>query len=444
MSIFSLSSRPISSPTSAHPAIPLMRTTAHAPFLQSSLSIQESQNPIVSCLKALWLLLCVPFAWLKKLCSRTTQSNAKFPQLVTTKKIDSNTFEQEICNPNKIFTHNTPEGCSTRTTQSNAKFPQLVTTKKIDPNAYQQKISNPNKIFAYNALVRGHSLGGPIDLLKYALTNKSNISSSPLQTSTNAPDISYAQGPISYEGASANATDWYHNFADSSLLGFCKGFLYAQDEHQVSEFPALYHVHEALDKPSLRYMDSNKNEIFLMKNVLHLGTIDTQTPLPNGHPLYGHQFANASYADIASKITLSSPQKKNIFFCAAPHISSPAGQPYQKKHLEKLFYPAFTAFFAAKQNSTNGHAVMHTGNWGAGAFGNGVKTSHLILIAAAYAAGVDARFYPLDKIAEFHAAQQLFNQIIQQNPNLSIDQFLTHLTQHAQAYGLVYGQSNGT
>src|SRR5579862_9222188 len=406
MRIFPLSSRPISSPTTVHAASHLTRTTPYAPFLQSSLSIQGAQNPqnlIASCLKALLLLLCAPFIWLKKCCSR-------------------------------------------QTTQSDAKFPQLITTKTIDPNAFPHNISNPNKIFAYNTLVQGRSLGGPIDFLKYALGNKSHISSCPLQMNAHSPSISYAQGPISYEGASANnATDWYHNFADSSLLGYCKGSLFAQDEHQVSEFPALYHVYEALDKPFLRYMDPNKNEICLMKNVLRLGTIDTQTPLPNGHPLYGHAFTNASYADIASKITLSNPaQPKNIFFCAAPRISFPAGQPYQKKHLEELFYPAFTAFFAAKQNSTNGQAVMHTGNWGAGAFGNGVKTSHLILIAAAYAADVNARFYPLEKVAEFQAAQQLFNQIIQQNPTMSIDQFLTHLAQHAQGYGLVYGQSNGT
>jgi hypothetical protein len=89
--------------------------------------------------------------------------------------------------------------------------------------------------------------------------------------------------------------------------------------------------------------------------------------------------------------------------------------------------------------------VIHTGNWGAGAFGNDPKTVHLIQLAAARFAGIDQiDMYPLNQQNELQAAIQLFNQIETQFPQMKVGEFLAHLASNAHPYNLKYKQSNGT
>jgi len=228
-------------------------------------------------------------------------------------------------------------------------------------------------------------------------------------------------------------------------MGYSDGALLAQNELQVLEHPPLSHVKTAMAQKGHAYM--KKNEIYLIKNVERFGILDTQTPLANGRTLYGNQFAQASSANILSHLHVAnSPQPSNIVFMAAPHIGNNLkGKPYQKNNMEQLFYTAFNAFWSSNYNSAPGSSCqIHTGNWGAGAFGNSAKVSHLLQIAAAHAAGVNAQFYPLDQAPAFHSAQLLFNEIMRQYPEMSVDQFLDHLAEHAQVYDLLYGHGNGT
>ena len=134
---------------------------------------------------------------------------------------------------------------------------------------------------------------------------------------------------------------------------------------------------------------------------------------------------------------------------AAPHITGLSGQPYQKQVLEQLFYPSYVAFSAAKKRSEEALCIIHTGNWGAGAFGNDPKAVALIQIAAAHLAGVDElRYYPMSSAAAFQEATQMFEGICTYfadsgNP-MTVDAFLSHIEEKAKEFDLLYRIGNGT
>lgn len=418
MEIDSISANPIStSQTSGQAsAAPTSSLSFHSPrevhrsSLQS-LSVHQEQPSVCSCLKRLFDLLCFPFLWLYK----------------------------------KLFPSSTVFDISTARTHS--KFPECIVDEVIDPLVYPHRINHPHKIAAYDALVEGRDIRGPVHFYKYALDDRSYLSHCPIfQMSGNPSRIDAVNGAIPYDQDSTpECAHWVANFADSAIMGFCEGPLLAQDEVQVVAHPTLYHVKTALVEKGHARM--KENEIYLLRNVPCVGCLDTQSPLANGQTLYGNQFAQSTREEVLSKLFhYAPPILNNIFFIAAPRIGNQlTGKPYQKNHLELLFYTAYTAFFAVnRQSLPSKSCLIHTGNWGAGAFGNSAKVSHLIQIAAARAAGVDLQFHPLDQMEAFHAANALFNEIERQHPGMSVDQFIDHLTEHAQEYGLLYGRGNGT
>jgi hypothetical protein len=302
----------------------------------------------------------------------------------------------------------------------------------------------------YKSLVKGRSLGGPIGFSKFALGTREKVSQMPLFFAS--PKISAAAGPIRPPASTDNVKQWQANFAHTNIFAFHGGPLLAQEEQLVLHCPPLAHADRALREKGLTSLE--KDQAILLTNVSQMGELDTFTPLPNrvfsngSNTLYGNSFAEASLPDIFSRLTVyPNSQPRNIFSFAAPIIPAKlCNQPYTKQHLADLFYTAYTNFAAIKQSTDKPDqtSVAHTGLWGAGAFGNGEKASLLIQIAAAHAADLDVVFYPLDKFAVYSAALELFNQIKKQNPNMTIQQFLDHVAQYAQHYGLLYGKSNGT
>lgn len=307
------------------------------------------------------------------------------------------------------------------------------------------RFSNPNKLFAYNQLT-ANAPSNALDcqFSKYALNDHQTVANS-LLFSHQAPAAIHRDTAFLYDASTPAQKHWFPNFADQNLFGYAFGPLLAQDELQVLEHPALYHLKLKLEQEGINRLAGN--EIALIEGALRLGHLDMQTPLASGYTLYGNYFAYASQDQIASKLTtFNSPHHSNIFAMAAPHISTHlAHQPYQKDHLEQLFYRAYTAFSAAKEKSgSNCETCVHTGNWGAGAFGNDAKTVALIQLAAARLAQVNLFYYPLNNAHDFVAAQNLLHQIEQENPQLTVDAFLNHLTENASPYQLLYGVGNGT
>ncbi len=304
---------------------------------------------------------------------------------------------------------------------------------------------NNNKLFAYQQLLqRAPANALHAKFTKYGLGSTTAVAQTRLLTS-NAPTVHEAAGTFTYDPSTEATKHWTANFADRNLFGFGFGALLAQDELQILEHPGLYQLKMHLRNQRMDYLGAN--EIALIENVLRLGNLDTQTPLPTGATLYGNTFAHATQDQIASKLTrLTPPHASNIFAMPAPHISASLhNQPYQKQHLEQLFYTCDTAFSACKENSGEAQCVVHTGKWGAGAFGNDPKTVAVIQIAAAMHAGIDElRYYALGSQDAFIDAQELVNQITLQHPQFTVDEFLSHLADNAAAYGLRYGLGNGT
>jgi hypothetical protein len=66
------------------------------------------------------------------------------------------------------------------------------------------------------------------------------------------------------------------------------------------------------------------------------------------------------------------------------------------------------------------------------------------LAAARFAGADELRMYPLTQQNAHREANQLFNQIEQQFLQMTVGQFLDHLTANAARYGLRYKEGNGT
>ncbi len=304
---------------------------------------------------------------------------------------------------------------------------------------------NANKRFAYHYLLEGaHPDALHFEFTKYALDDTEPVNAAPL-FAANPPTVREIEGTFLYDPSTQESKHWVANFADSNLFGYAFTGLLAQDEIQILEHPSLYHLKLHLTNQGMSQLRGN--QIALVEGVQRLGNLDTQTPLPSGRSLYGNNFAGATQEQIVSRLTrFENPHSSNLFCMAAPHIPSDLhNQPYQRRHLERLFYHSYTAFSAIKEKSQSAQSIIHTGNWGCGAFGNDAKTVALIQLAAARAAGIhEIRYYSLGSHQAFQEAQQLFNQIAQQNNAFTVTEFLDHLVHNAEAYGLRYGLGNGT
>lgn len=333
--------------------------------------------------------------------------------------------------------------CCFRTYGSGAALFSMSLPLLIDPTLYPHLIKDANKLFVYEQLVQGRSIGDEITITKFSINDPVALESQILFNSER-PHIERVDGPFRYDPSTSDTVHWTANFADADLFGYCEGPLLAQDELQVLEHPALAHVKHALpaDQRILKLY-----EAALVQNVPRLGSLNASKPLENGHSLYGNYFTKASHSEILSRLTsFPDPGSSNIFAIAAPRIPlSLSDKPYERKDLENLLFTSYNAFRSIKERCQGQKVVIHSGNWGAGAFGNDPKTVHLIQLASARWAGIDEiRMYPMSNQTEFDEARDLFDQIENEFPQMTVGQFLDHLTANATAYNLRYKQGNGT
>ena len=117
--------------------------------------------------------------------------------------------------------------------------------------------------------------------------------------------------------------------------------------------------------------------------------------------LYGNAFSRCKdFAVIESAVTYCKPVTYSNIIC----IEAPTGGygTYDMKDLDYVFYCAYTAFVAARIESEIGwkqnekdkiKVVIHTGNWGTGAYGGNKELMSLLQMLAADFAGVDALVY---------------------------------------------------
>ena len=190
--------------------------------------------------------------------------------------------------------------------------------------------------------------------------------------------------------------EWHVNFADLHLFVAYASSLFAQDEMQVAEHPALGALREALVADGLAAVTVERGEPtpVLVMGVERLCRVATDPDAAEGRPagLYGNAFARADGDAVRRATTpIDPPTITNLIAMAAP----PGGYGrYGADEIESVLTTAFTGFRAAvlESHRERGRATsvaVHTGYWGCGAFGGNRVLMALLQVLAAGSAGLD-------------------------------------------------------
>lgn len=192
-----------------------------------------------------------------------------------------------------------------------------------------------------------------------------------------------------------DAVEWHVNFADPHLFVAYGGALFAQDELQVAEHPALGALREALMSQGVEAttLGPAGPTPILVTGVERRASIATDPDPGAGRPhgLYGNAFAAASPEAVRRAATrIEPPTVSNILAMSAP----PGGDgAYCAEDFSSILTTACTGFRAAVLESNRlrhgAPVVVHTGYWGCGAFGGNRVLMALLQVVAAGLAGLD-------------------------------------------------------
>jgi hypothetical protein len=194
-----------------------------------------------------------------------------------------------------------------------------------------------------------------------------------------------------------DVVEWHVNFADPQLFGFYGSALFAQDEMQVTEHPALGALKEALDAAGTPgfTVDGGRATPVLVMGVERRCQVETAAAAAAGRPrgLYGKEFV-AARLDVVRRSTtrLDPPTVSNIVAMAAPRG---AHGRYTVAQIEHVLATSLSGLGAAVLESRRAggpgcRIAVHTGYWGCGAFGGNRVLMTLLQVVAAGAVGVDS------------------------------------------------------
>jgi hypothetical protein len=213
---------------------------------------------------------------------------------------------------------------------------------------------------------------------------------------------------FTYAPGSTDALAWHANFADERLFVAYGSGLFAQDEMQVAEHPALASLREYLgsfprEAPLAAFTRGARvtPTPVLVRNVERRCAIATDRDVDQDRPfgLYGNQFARARPEAVRRAVrVLDPPTASNIVAIHAP----PGGNGlYSLDDITDVLITAYTGFFAANEESREAGAlrtVVHTGHWGTGAFGGNRVLMALLQMVAARLASLDSLvFHAVDE-----------------------------------------------
>ncbi|RIB08835.1 hypothetical protein C2G38_2251754 [Gigaspora rosea] len=282
-----------------------------------------------------------------------------------------------------------------------------------------------------------------------------------------------------------NTVVWYINFADLNLFAYYGGSLFAQDEMQCLEHPALCSLHDKLEtipdgSPTrTRTTISSGKSIatpVLIRGVERQAFIKTDCNETEGRPygLYGNQFAIANVDAVKLATTVfdkrldnkGNPYYSNIIAIEAPKYGKGY---YTNSTIRMVIETAYSGFLAARFESlveTNvlerkykdsehtiipendeiiaPKVIIHTGNWGCGAYGGNISIMACLQFAAAHLAGIDKVVYHAidDKSqSEVNIGLEIYKELIMDvNGMIKIDDFITKVERKKFKWGF----SNGT
>eukprot|EP01080_Neovahlkampfia_damariscottae_P010802 gene10802-3420_t len=202
-----------------------------------------------------------------------------------------------------------------------------------------------------------------------------------------------------------NSLEWHINFADFNLFGFYGGSLFAQDEIQVAEHPILGSIKEELQanmngdikKGPYTGLKNGISTPCLIKGVERRISVELSPNESKNRPkgLYGNVFRVSSDDSIKSAITVFDPPKlSNIIGIEAPKYGH--GE-YTLSQIFGILSTAYSGFISARYETIleneDTKTIIHTGNWGTGAYGGNKELMALLQILAAQLAHIDVLVY---------------------------------------------------
>jgi hypothetical protein len=247
-----------------------------------------------------------------------------------------------------------------------------------------------------------------------------------LSASENPIELDEIEGYFAYEPFQVSTQlEWYLNFAHSDLFCAYGDSVFAQDEMQVAEHPALGSLREALLDQNIKpfTVESNQPTPILIRGAERKCIIATD-PNPEQdrpHGLYGNNFARAKPEAIQQATQpLNPPSITNIIAMEAP----PGGYgSYTITEIEYILVTAFTGFLAAGIESKlalgqEARVSIHTGFWGCGAYGGNRILMALLQLLAARLSKINCLVFHTGNPAgsqSLATAQQIIDQFLDSN-----------------------------
>ncbi len=257
---------------------------------------------------------------------------------------------------------------------------------------FPPRFSHPNKKVVYGISCPSDAVhSGRITFSRWAAVTP------PAEVPRNATIIEPREDYFGYESVPADLgrVEWYLNFSHYDLFCAYSGGLFAQDEMQVTEHPALGSLREALLQSGVEPL-TVKDRIptpVLVTGVERRCRVAINPDAALGRPfgLYGNNFSRAK-PDVIARATeaLLPPTITNVLAMEAPTGGS--GR-YTRSAIEYVLRTAHTGFLAARiesgRMSASPEVVVHTGYWGCGAYGGHRTLMALLQILAARTAQLD-------------------------------------------------------
>ncbi|MBI3471768.1 MAG: hypothetical protein HY013_10470 [Candidatus Solibacter usitatus] len=194
--------------------------------------------------------------------------------------------------------------------------------------------------------------------------------------------------------APAEAVEWHVDFADPRLFVAYGSPLFAQDEMQVAEHPALGSLKEALEAggQTALTVESGRPTPVLVMGVERRCRVecDRDADQDRPHGLYGNAFARAPESAVRRATRpIHPPGITNLIAMAAPYGGFGL---YKTSEIQYALTTAFTGFRAARLESEllggpGVPVIVHTGFWGCGAFGGNRVLMAMLQVLAAGMAG---------------------------------------------------------
>lgn len=311
-------------------------------------------------------------------------------------------------------------------------------------NSYPAELYDANKKIVYEMTCTPEAIHS--GRIRFSRWNQEMIPNK-VKRDKNSTSLEHIENFFTYEIPPSDQADWHLNFALYDLFASYGGSLFAQDEMQVTEHPALASLRQALLKEGIELWTALNGVAtpILISGVERRCEVkidpNPAEERPNG--LYGNNFANASDTAIKKAVhILKPPTISNILAMEAPAYGM--GK-YKKEEIEYILNTAYTGFKAVMnetkdQIGVDTKVVIHTGYWGCGAYGGNRVLMPLLQLISALAAGVDkVVFYTGPDAAGYTEATTLLDELIKEGETVETAELLEKLVKK----GFDWGVSDG-